>query len=169
MVLFGVLLGLSSSRGLRASMSRPTNRNKRGQSLAIAVNRTNPVENISTDELRRLFLGLKSHWPNGRRVAVAMMDYRYPERHSVLRQIYRTDERAYEEYFIKAIFQGEVFAAPRSLASRDLMRKFVFNVPGGIGYLRSSDLDDTVKVLKIDGHLPDEKNYRFEIDEPLEE
>ena len=49
------------------------------------------------------------------------------------------------------------------------MRKFVLNAPGGIGYLRTSDLDDTVKVVKIDGRLPDDKNYSLQIDEPLEE
>ena len=164
-----VVLGFCSSRGLRASVSSLTNRNKTEQSLAIVVNRTNPVKNISSDELRKLFLGRKSHWPNGRRVAVAMLDYRFPERHAALRQIYRMDERTYEEYFIKATFQGEVFVAPRTLASADLMRKFVFNAPGAIGYVRSSDLDDTVKVVKIDGRLPGEKNYSLQIDEPLEE
>ena len=49
------------------------------------------------------------------------------------------------------------------------MRKFVFNAPGAIGYLRSSDLDDTVKIVKIDGLLPNEKDYSLQIDEPLGE
>ena len=163
-----VVVGLCSSRGVRAEPS-PPNRSKPGVSLAIVVNLANPIDNLSTDELRGLFLERKSHWPNGRRIAVAMLDYPNPERRSALRRIYRMDENAFQEYFIKAIFRGDVFAAPRTLASPELMRKFVFNAPGAIGYVRSSDLDDTVKVVKIDGRLPDEKNYSLQIDEPVGE
>jgi ABC-type phosphate transport system substrate-binding protein len=168
MAILIVVVALCSSRGVRAQLSPPT-RSKPGGSLAIVVNLANPIDNLSAAELRSLFLERKSHWPNGRRIAVAMLDSPYPERRSALRQIYRMDENAYQDYFIKAIFRGEVFAAPRTLASPELMRKFVFNAPGAIGYLRSSDLDDTVKVVKIDGRLPEEKNYRLQIDEPVEE
>ena len=163
-----VVAGLCSSRSTRAEFS-PANRSHPGVSLAIVVNLANPINNLSSDELRSLFLERKSHWPNGRRIAVAMLDYQYPERRSALRQIYHMDEDAFQEYFIKAIFRGDVFAAPRTLASPEMLRKFVFNAPGAIGYLRSSDLDDTVKVVKIDGRLPDDKNYSLQIDEPAEE
>ena len=163
-----VVVGFCLTRGIRASVFSQRNQNKTGP-LAIVVNRANPVENISTAELRKLFLEQKTHWPSGRRVAVAMLAFDHPERHAVLRQIYRMDERAYEDYFIKETFRGDVFIAPRTLASADLMRKFVFNAPGAIGYLRMGDLDETVKVVKIDGLLPNEKNYSLQIDEPLEE
>ena len=163
-----VVVGLCLSRGVRAQPLL-SHRSKRGDSMASVVNLANPISNLSTDELRKLFLERRSHWPNGRRIAVAMLDYPYPERRSALRQIYRMDESAYQDYFIKATFRGDVFAAPRTLASPELMRKFVFNAPGAIGYVRARDLDDTVKVVRIDGHLPDEKNYSLQIDEPVGE
>lgn len=169
MVVLIVVVGLCSSRGVRASAPAGQKRNKTGESLAIVVNLANPIEGLSTAELRKLFLGRKTRWSNGRRVAVAMLDSQYPERHSALRQIYHMDESAYEEYFIKATFRGEVFVAPKTLASPELMRKFVFNAPGAIGYLRTSDLDDTVKVIKVDGLGPNERHYSLQIDEPLEE
>ena len=169
MLVLIAMVGLCSCLSVGVSELLPGNRHKPGESLAIVVNLSNPVENMSTDELRKLFLGRKTHWPNGRRIAVAMLDFQYPERRSALRQIYHMDESAYESYFMKATFRGEVFVAPKILASPELMRKFVFNAPGGIGYLRTSDLDDTVKVVKIDGRLPDDKNYSLQIDEPLEE
>ena len=48
------------------------------------------------------------------------------------------------------------------------MRKFVFNVPGAIGYLRPGDVDDSVKVLRIDGHLPGDAEYPLKIAERSE-
>jgi hypothetical protein len=43
------------------------------------------------------------------------------------------------------------------------VRKFVFNVPGGIGYLRPGDVDATVKVLRIDELLPEERGYKLRV------
>jgi hypothetical protein len=48
------------------------------------------------------------------------------------------------------------------------VRKFVFNVPGAIGYLRPEDVDDSVKVVRIDGHLPSDAEYPLKIAERAE-
>lgn len=135
------------------------------QTLAIIVNRSNPVDNLAFGELRKLFLGDRNHWQNGHRVAVAMLDYGLAERQTVLRLIYRMDENAYQDHLLRGMFRGDVFVAPKTLASPVIVRKFVFNAPGAIGYVRASDVDDTVKVVRIDGLLPEEKNYPLQIDE----
>lgn len=150
----------------QASPNSPGTRSKPGQTLAIVVNRANPVDNLSSNELRKIFLGEHSHWPSGRRIAVAMLDYGQPERASVLRQIYRMSESRYRDHFVVGMFRGDVFVAPKTLASPVVMRKFVFNAPGAIGYLRTTDVDSTVKVLRIDGRLPDDKDYKLQIDDP---
>jgi hypothetical protein len=43
------------------------------------------------------------------------------------------------------------------------VRKFIFNVPGAIGYVRLSDVDPTVKVIRIDGRLPEDKDYELRL------
>lgn len=136
------------------------------QVLAIVVNRSNPINNLSFSELRKIFLGERNHWANGHRIAIAMLDYGQPERRAVLRLIFRTDEKGYQDYVLGGVFRGDVFAAPKTLASPIIVRKFVFNAPGAIGYLRASDVDDTVKVVRIDGLRPEDKGYRLQIDEP---
>jgi len=134
------------------------------QGLAIVVNRANPVDNLSFSELRKVFLGRRSHWPNGRRIAVAMLDYGQPERETVLERIYQMDEIGYRNYFLRGMFRGEVFVSPKTFVSSTVARKFVFNAPGAIGYLRASDVDESVKVLRIDGHLPQDRDYILQID-----
>jgi phosphate transport system substrate-binding protein len=136
-------------------------------SLAIVVNRVNPIEDLSFAELRKIFLGERSHWPHGRRIAVAMLQQGRPERETVLREIYRMTEDEYRDHFLKGLFTGEVFVSPKTLETPTVVRKFVFNAPGAIGYLRADDVDESVKVVRIDGHLPDEKDYRLQIDAPL--
>jgi hypothetical protein len=36
-------------------------------------------------------------------------------------------------------------------------------VPGAIGYLRISDVDPTVKVVRIDELLPEDKGYKLHV------
>jgi ABC-type phosphate transport system substrate-binding protein len=133
------------------------------QSLAIVVNQSNPVENCSMEELRKIFMGERSHWPNGRRITVVMLDPALPERKTVLRDIYGMTEKELNSHFIQGVFAGTVLVAPKTMATPAEVRKFVFNVPGAIGYVRAAEVDNSVKVLRVDGRLPDDKDYRFRL------
>lgn len=146
------------------SLSVSETRNKPGESLAIVVNRSNPVDNLSFAELRKIFMGDRSHWSNGHRIAVAMLDDG-PERQTVLRLIYRMDENAYQDHLLRGMFRGDLFVAPKTLSSPQIVRLFVFNAPGAIGYLRANDVNESIKIVRIDGLLPDDRNYRLPIDE----
>jgi len=133
------------------------------QALAIIVNQSNPVENFSFEELRKIFLGERSHWPNGRRITLVMLDPSQPERKVVLRDIYGMSEKDFNNHFIQGVFTGAVFVSPKTLANAADVRNFVFNVPGAIGYVRANDVDSSVKVLRVDGRLPEDKDYRLRV------
>jgi ABC-type phosphate transport system substrate-binding protein len=167
LITVALLFAMMRAQTVRAAAPPPSeSRSRPSQYLAIVVNRSNPINNLSFSELRKIFLGERNHWASGHRIAIAMLDYGQPERRTVLRLIYRMDEDAYQDHLLRGMFQGDVLIAPRTLASPAIVRKFVFNAPGAIGYLRASDVDDTVKVVRIDGLLPDNKDYRLQIDEP---
>ena len=161
-----VLLALPREPRAQTAASPVDSRTNPNQTLAIVVNRSNPLSNLSFPELRKIFLGERNHWPSGHRIAIAMQEYGQPERRAVLRLIYRMDEQAYQDFLLRGMFRGDVFVAPKTLASPIIVRKFVFNAPGAIGYLRASDVDGSVKVVRIDGLLPEDKGYRLQIDEP---
>lgn len=135
------------------------------ESLAIIVNRDNPIENLSMAELRTVFLGERGHWPNGRRITLVMMEPGQPERDEVVRDICRMSESDLRRRYLQGLLTGEVLVSPKTLASPVGVRKFVFNVPGAIGYLRPEDVDDSVKVIRIDGHLPSDADYPLKIEE----
>lgn len=148
----------------KAAEASPEGQSAREQALAIIVNQSNPVENLSLEELQRVFLGERSHWPNGHRITLVMMEPGQPERKAVLREVCRMNENDFSRHFLHGLFTGEVFVSPKTLASPVGVRKFVFNVPGAIGYLRATDVDQSVKVVRVDGHLPEDKEYRLQID-----
>ena len=162
-LIFGIMLMLSAGLLAGSPTSLAAAQPGSEQALAIIVNQSNPVENCSFDELRKIFLGERSHWPNGRRITLVMLDPAQPERKVVLREIYGMSEKDLNNHFIQGVFTGSVLASPKTLASATEVRKFVFNVPGAIGYVRGSDVDASVKTLRIDGRLPDDKDYRLRL------
>ncbi len=138
------------------------------ESLSIIVNRENPIENMTMAELRAVFLGERSHWPNGRRITLVMMDPGQPERDTLVRDVCRMSESDLRRRYLQGLLTGEVLVSPKTLATPVGVRKFVFNVPGAVGYLRPEDVDDSVKVIRIDGHLPSDPEYPLKIEERSE-
>jgi len=94
-----------------------------------------------------------------------MRDPGTPEREAILQTLYGVDEDEYRRGFLQAVFTGEANGAPRVLASPNGVLRFVFNVPGAIGYVRASEVDASVKTLRVDGRLPGEAGYRLEVAE----
>jgi ABC-type phosphate transport system substrate-binding protein len=45
------------------------------------------------------------------------------------------------------------------LNSAAAVRQFVAATPGAIGYLLASDVDDSIKIVKVDGKAPGEAGY----------
>jgi len=160
MVLLVLLAEVCAQRAVRTSADAQT---PADESIAIVVNQENSVDNLTMKDLRTVFLGERSHWANGRRITLVMMEPGQPERKAMLREIYRMSETDFNRHFLQGLFTGEVFVSPKTLATPVGVRKFIFNVPGAIGYVRSSDVDSTVKVIRIDGHLPDDKEYELRL------
>ena len=153
-----ILAGSDSVAGLP-----PQGRAGSEDSLAIIVNRSNPVESLSLGELRKVFMGDQTHWSNGRRITVLMLEPGKPERQAALSQIYKMDEKDFNDYFLHSMFTGEVRTAPKAMASGAEVVKFVFNVPGAIGYVRVAEADNSVKVVRIDSRLPSEREYAIRL------
>jgi ABC-type phosphate transport system substrate-binding protein len=141
----------------------PQSRAAGEDSLAIVVNHANPIENLPFPELRKIFLGEQTHWSNGRRITVVMLEPGKPERQAVLSQIYKMDDKDFTNHFLHGMFTGEIHAAPKTLATSTEVLKFVFNVPGAIGYLKAPEVDESVKVVRIDSRLPGEKDYTIRL------
>jgi phosphate transport system substrate-binding protein len=137
----------------------PQSRPAADDGLGIVVNRSNPVENLSFAELRKIFMGEQTHWSNGRRITVVMLEAGKQERQAVLTQIYHMDDKDFTKHFLQGMFTGEIHAAPKILATPTEVLKFVLNVPGAIGYVRGAEADESVKVVRVDSRLPGDKDY----------
>jgi hypothetical protein len=119
-----------------------------------------PVNDLTLDELRRVFLFKRSVWRPGQPVNVMLPDSGRPARAFLLRHIYRMSDQDLRRFILERIFQAEIDFAPKVVSS-DLEalafvkagRSIVTIVSAGAP--RLSD----VKVLRIDGKLPRQPGY----------
>src|SRR5215470_13378925 len=129
------------------------------EGLAIVVNRNNPVEDVSLPELRAMFFGQKKWWSHKNRITLAAMRHTTPEWKTVQRVIYKVNQHELEHYYLYQSFKGEGVNLPVMMQAPADVKKFVAKTPGAVGYVRASDVDDTVKVVRINGLLPDDDGY----------
>lgn len=127
--------------------------------LAVVVNRANPVDNLTLAELRRIFTFETQKWPNGRKITVVLREKGQPERGEAIQLVCGMSEAQYNRHVLYETFRGSVRSGPRSIESAGAMLRFVFNAPGAIGYVPAGEVDDTSKVLRIDGLLPTDAGY----------
>jgi ABC-type phosphate transport system substrate-binding protein len=129
--------------------------------LAVVVNKATAAETISSGDLRLMILGEKSKWPDGKRVAAVQTPPASPERALLLKAVYKMSDAVLKRYYMHAAFTGTDVALPRDVASADALKQFVAVTPGAIGCILASEVDPSVKVLKVDGSAPGEPGYKL--------
>ena len=152
------LLLLLASTGL-ALLAVPA----RAADLAIVVNKACGLDNVTSAELTKYFKAEKTKATDGTKLVIVVQDPGRPERDAALKRIYKMSESEYTDYFVEATFTGAVTAAPKSLPSSAAVKKFVADTAGALGYLASGDTDDSVKILKVDGHAPGDGGYPLKL------
>lgn len=127
--------------------------------IAVIVNPSNPVDAISTVELRKIFAGEKQNWAGSLPVFLLVRAPQAHERDVLLNQVLRMNESEYKQYWIKKIYSGEIQREPLAVFSNGMQLEGVRAEKGGIALIRVTDVRQGVKVLKIDGHLPGTSEY----------
>ena len=127
--------------------------------VAIVVNSTNPVNNLTLSELRKIYFGDRQYWKGNLPVLVLMRSRGAHEREVVLRVVFEMTEETYTKYWVAKVMRAEVSDPPASLYSFGMLQEGVRGNPGAIGYVNANEVRSGVKMLRIDGLLPGESAY----------
>ena len=137
--------------------------------LAVVVNQSNPLEQLSSVQLRKILLGETTQWrwagQAPQRVTLVRQIPESEVSREVLRQILRRSEAEYRRHWVQLEYQGGSITLLKTLNSPANAIKFVLNVPGSIALVDSATAkawQASVKVLRINGRMPDEPGYRLE-------
>ncbi len=109
--------------------------------------------------MRKLFLGERQYWNPQLRVTLLMRAPVAPERDVVLRTIYQMSEAQFRQYWISKVFRADVSSGPKIVYSTGMASELVAAIPGAVAFVDASEVPKGLKVLKVDGKLPNDKSY----------
>jgi len=126
--------------------------------VAVVVNDKNPVTNVTTAQLRKLFAGEKHAWPGGLPVKLFVRAPGAYER-VVLLKLLDMSESEYKRYWTAQVFRGDAQAEPIALFSNGMQKEALIAFPGAVALVNFQDVKGGMKVVKVDGRLPGEAAY----------
>jgi ABC-type phosphate transport system substrate-binding protein len=127
--------------------------------IAVIVNPSTPISNLSVAELRAILSGDRRSWDMKTPAVVLMRLPGSHERDVVLQRVLKQSESDYKKFWVGKIFRGEVIFEPATAPSAGLALDYVSSVQGAISFVDSSQVQSRVKLVKIDGKLPGDSGY----------
>lgn len=73
--------------------------------------------------------------------------------------MYHLSEDDLKKEWVGKVYKGEITSPPKTASSPAAAMKAVMEDEGGISVVKTGDVSDSVKVLKIDGKSPAEAGY----------
>lgn len=127
--------------------------------IAIIVNNNNPEDNISLSVLNNIFTKKMSIWPNKVQVFPINRQFGVTIREAFSKIVHGKSPQDMQGFWFEMQYNG--IRPPATQESGTGMKRMVSSIDGAIGYIYLSEVDDTVKVLAIDGVKPADAGYRI--------
>ncbi len=114
------------------------------ESLAVVVNGKNPLSFMSLIDLASMYRGEELHWPRGGRIKLVNRETSSSERAQFYRKVLnaKPDQRFY-------VLNTPIAVQSLIRRSDEAVLRFVTAIEGAIGYVRLSQVNQSVKVLLI--------------------
>lgn len=131
----------------------------RGADIAVVVHPDTPVSDLSLAEVRKVLLGDRQYWNSKLPVVLLIRAPVARERDVVLRVIYQMTETQFKQFWVAKIFRAEAATPPKIVYSNDMQYELVAAIPGAIAFVDAHNVRPGLKVLRVDGHLPGDRDY----------
>jgi len=149
------LLAIVALVALAAATAHP-----RVSSATFVVSPRSEVRDLSSAELRRIFLGQTARWRDHHRIVICLPPARSPEETLLLERVVRMSAIDFSQQWVGAVFRGEAASAPHLFDSRESLLKAVSENRYAIGVVATSDQTVSPAVaITIDGKSPDDPSY----------
>jgi ABC-type phosphate transport system substrate-binding protein len=130
-------------------------------SLAVIVNPSNTVADLSLADLREILLGKRTTWPNGRKVMVVTPEAGNTERQAVLKIVCGMNESEFQRHSLQSSFSTGAQAKVVQMSSAAGIRGVVAGTAGALGFLRANQMDASLKAIRVDGSAAGDPQYKL--------
>ena len=129
--------------------------------VAVVVHPSVEVDELTFAEFRKIILGDRQFWSAGHRITLIVRAPVADERTLLLEEVYKMSEAQYRQYWVAKVFRAEVTSGPRVVLSNEEAVDLVGVIEGAVAIVNAEDVPGGLKVLKIDGLLPGDPDYRL--------
>ncbi len=127
--------------------------------LVVIVSASQPLTDISTADIRSIYLGRITRWPNHRAIVPIVMRLDVPGGKMFLRHVIGMGDVDYAQHWIGMVFRGQTASAPLVAGSTEQAARFVAAHPEAIAVVTDIPADKNVRVLTVDGKSPEASGY----------
>jgi ABC-type phosphate transport system substrate-binding protein len=156
-----LLLVALVTRGAGSQPANPASQPAIVHRLVFIVGRAESIENLSSDDLRLIFLGRITRL-GGRRIIPVILQATEPAQRYFLRHVAEASEIDFTQWWIGAVFRGAVAAPPRLARSPSDACFYVASHRNAIGFVEASQLTGEIKPITVDGRPYDAADYPFQ-------
>lgn len=128
--------------------------------IAIVVNKSNASDDLSTLEIARIFEAKMNRWQDGTKIVPVNREFAASIREAFSESVHSKSVEKMRAYWYDQQYHGIV--PPMTQESSVAVKRFVARVPGAIGYIYLKEVDDTVKVIKVDGLSCQDSGYKLQ-------
>ena len=114
--------------------------------IVVVCNSDYAGDELSTEQIREIYLGRSTKFPNGDSAKPIDQSGGSDERNQFLTLVMDKSESQMNRYWSRLIFSGKK-RPPEVLENGVAVKRWVAQNLDGVGYIDSNDLDDSVKVL----------------------
>ena len=127
--------------------------------VAVAVNPSVPIDNLTMADVRRIVLGDREFWPGSVRVTLLMRAPVAHERDVILKIVCQMTEAQFRQHWIAKVFRADTAVAPKIVYSADSSVDLANRTPGAITFVDAPAAARALKTVRVDGKLPGEAGY----------
>ena len=126
--------------------------------IAVVVNQGNEIKSVTLQSLQDIYAGNKVSWSNNHKIFPVSMKTSLEVTQSFFEKALGKSPREMKRAWIRLTLSG-AGAPPKMVGSEAEVLLYVAKNEGAIGFVGIDKVNDSVKVLAVQGNLPSEKGY----------
>src|SRR5574337_669247 len=121
--------------------------------VAVIINKSNSVSDISYNELKQILEARKQYWDNGEKITLIFKPITSAETRTLIDTVYKMKYEEFDKYWFSMVYSNKITEFPKIVISTSTMNILVSEIPGAIAFVRINEVSKrgNIKVLKIDG------------------
>lgn len=131
--------------------------------IAVIVNKSNPVSDISYNELKQILETRKQYWDNGEKIILIFKPITSVETRTLIDMVYKIKYEEFDKYWFLKVYDNKIMEFPKILNSTGTINILVSEIQGAIAFIGVDEVSKrgNIKVLRVNGKMSDEDGYPF--------